>query len=66
MVHGGPALSSVDEIKLPPSILIPKTEPLRNGASTGSLRLGEPGSSHGHGLFVAPSLCGFSSTSDEE
>ena len=66
MVHGGPALSSVDEIKLPPSILTPRAEPLRNGTSTGSLGLGEHGRPYGHGLFVAPSLCGFLNTSDEE
>ena len=66
MVDGGPALSSIDEIKLPPSILTPRAEPLRNGTSTGSLGLGEPGNPHGHGLVAVPSLCGFLNTSDEE
>ena len=67
ILHGGSALSSIDESKPPPSFLTPKTEPLRNGASTGFLGLGEPvpGRSYGHGLFVVPSLRGFLNSSDE-
>ena len=66
MVHGGPALSFVDEIKLPPSILTPRTRTAAKRRVHWVPWADEPGSSHDHGLFVASSLGRFSSTSDEE